>query len=296
MPELPEVETIRRHLQRVVPGSGITQVAVGLPKIVKLPITLFRRRVVGTTIRRFRRRSKLLLVELSTGRRRAGGHGWTMIIHLKMSGQLIWRPRRGRMVAGGHPIPGGLDDLPNKYSHVIFVTNRGTLFFNDQRQFGFVKLVPTVDLEYWLEGQGYGPEPLSSDFTVALFERILRQHRQKRVKSALLDQHVVAGLGNIYADEACWYGRVRPTRRISSLRVAERRALYRGLRKSIAVGVRWQGTTLRFFRTPSGRTGRMALHLKVYGRSGLRCYRRDGIIRKITFQGRGTHFCTRCQR
>lgn len=288
MPELPEVETIRRQLERFVPGSRIAQVTVRLPKMIKLPLSTFRRRLVGSTIRRFRRRAKLLLIELSSG--------WTMVVHLKMSGQLIWRRRRGRLVVGGHPIPGGVDELPNKYSHVIFATNRGTLFFNDQRQFGFVKLVKTNALEWWLEAQGYGPEPLSRDFTTELFRRILRQHPRKRLKPALLDQRVVAGVGNIYADEACFYARLKPTRRVGGLNIFDCTALYRGLRRALELGVREQGTTLRFFRTPTGRPGRMRSLLKVYGRDGERCYRCGGTVRKTTLASRGTHFCPSCQR
>lgn len=287
MPELPEVETIRRQLDRTVPPARIRRVVVGLPKIVKLPLSRFRRLVEGATIQRFSRRAKLLLVGLSSG--------WTMIIHLKMSGQLIWQPRRGRLVAGGHPIPGGLDALPNKYSHVVFITNCGTLFFNDQRQFGYVRLVKTAELEFWLESQGFGPEPLSREFTLEVFQHLLRLHRRKRVKPMLLDQRVVAGVGNIYADEACFYARIRPARRIARLTRLQRQALYRGLRQAVALGIRQQGTTLRSFRMADGRPGRMRPFLKVYGRAGKQCYRCQGIIVKTVLAGRGTHFCPQCQ-
>src|SRR4029078_2481069 len=156
MPELPEVETIVRELQLVMPGAKVTDVDVRLLKIVKAPVRQLREVIVGSRIRRIHRRPKLVLIECSSGQ--------TILIHLKMSGQLIWQGRNGKLRIGGHPIPKGIENLPNKYSHVIFHTNRGTLFFNDQRQFGFVKLIQTLKLERWLEDQGYGPEPLDSLF------------------------------------------------------------------------------------------------------------------------------------
>lgn len=288
MPELPEVETISRELHRVMPSSRITGLQVGLPKMVKLPLPRFRRNVIGATVKRVHRRAKLVLIDLSSGH--------TVIIHLKMAGQLIWRSKTGKLRVGGHPIPQGTENLPNKYSHVIFVTNRGTLFFNDQRQFGFVKLHPTEHLEHWLEEQGYGPEPLSDDFTLAVFEDILKRHRVKRVKPTLLDQTVIAGIGNIYADEALFYAKVRPTRRIASLSTTERRDLWRGIRHVMNLSIRKKGTTADAYRTATGQKGGMMPFLRVYGRDGLPCKRCDGTITKITLAGRGTHYCPGCQR
>lgn len=287
MPELPEVETIARELQRVMPQSRITAVQVSLPKMVKVPLVIFRRAVIRSTVKKVHRRAKLLLMDLSSGQ--------TILIHLKMAGQLIWRARSGQLRVGGHPIPQGTENLPNKYSHVIFVTNRGTLFFNDQRQFGFVKLHPTKHLEHWLEDQGFGPEPLSDDFTLPVFEDILKRHRVKRVKPTLLDQTVIAGIGNIYADEALFYAKVRPTRRINTLSTSERRKLWQGIRHVMNLSIRKKGTTADAYRTANGQKGGMMPFLRVYGRGGLPCKRCDGTVKKITLAGRGTHFCPSCQ-
>ncbi len=287
MPELPEVETIARELQEVMPASRITGLQVGLPKMIKLPLSKFRRGVVGARVTKVHRRAKLLLIDLSSGQ--------TIVIHLKMAGQLIWRATSGRLRVGGHPIPQGTENLPNKYSHVIFVTNHGTLFFNDQRQFGFVKLVATKELEYWLEEQGYGPEPLTDDFTLSVFENILKRHRVKRVKPTLLDQTVIAGIGNIYADEALFYAKVRPTRRIKTLSPTERRALWKGIRHVMNLSIRKKGTTADAYRTANGQKGGMMPFLRVYGRDGKPCKRCDGVITKITLAGRGTHYCASCQ-
>lgn len=288
MPELPEVETIRRELRRVMVGATIRVVKISLPKIVKHPPGVFQRAVIGSCVSDIQRRAKLVLIELDSG--------WTVIIHLKMSGQLIWRANSGTLKVGGHPIPGGTEYLPNKYSHVVFVTDRGTLFFNDQRQFGFVKLVKSLDMPRWLESQGYGPEPLEKAFTFDVFSSILKRHAKKRLKPTLMDQTVLAGVGNIYADEACFAARVRPTRRIMTLTARERRDLYRGLVAILRLAIRKKGTTADAYRTASGQPGKMMGFLKAYQRTGRRCRRCPGIIVKMTLANRGTHYCPRCQR
>lgn len=288
MPELPEVETIARELHAVLPKRRILRVDAQLPKMVKMPLAVFRRHVVGARIKRVDRRAKLLLIELRSG--------WTIVIHLKMSGQLIWQPRYGRLRVGGHPNPGGIDHLPNKYSHVIFVCTGGTLYFNDQRQFGFVKLVATSKLELWLEEQGYGPEPLDHLFTFPVFAALLKKHARKKIKPTLMDQSVIAGVGNIYADETCFYARVRPSRRIATLTVVERQALYRGLRSILHLAIRKKGTTADAYRTATGDKGSMLPFLKVYGRDNKLCKRCGHLITKTVLAGRGTHYCPKCQR
>ncbi len=288
MPELPEVETIRRELREVLPGRRLVDIRIGLPKIVKLPERKFVSTIKRAKILDVRRRAKLVLIDLA--------NGWTIVIHLKMSGQLIWQPVRGQLRVGGHPIPGGLDDLPNKYSHVIFRTDRGTLFFNDQRQFGFVKLFRTADLNDWLIAQGYGPEPLEDSFRLDDFLGLLRRHRMKRVKPTLIDQTVLAGVGNIYADEACHFAKVRPTRRIMTMTKREQSALYYGLRHVMNLSLKHRGTSAYTYRRVSGEKGAMESFLRVYGRSGERCKRCGGTIQKTVLAGRGTHFCPSCQR
>lgn len=288
MPELPEVETIVRELQHVLPKQKILRVDVRLPKMVKMPTATFRRRVIGTSVMRVHRRAKLILIELRSG--------WTIIIHLKMSGQVIWQPKHGRMSVGGHPIPKGIEDLPNKFSHVIFSCSGGTIYFNDQRQFGFVKLLPTNMLPRWFLEQGYGPEPLDPDFTEHHFLDLLKKHARKRIKPTLLDQTVIAGIGNIYADETCFFARVRPSRRIASLTHAERKALYLGLRKILQLAIEKKGTTADAYRTATGDKGSMMPFLKVYGRGTKTCKRCGGIITKNVLAGRGTHYCPKCQR
>jgi formamidopyrimidine-DNA glycosylase len=288
MPELPEVETIVRELRTALVGRTIRAVDVRLAKIAHHPVAYIRSVLVGKKIRAVERRAKVILITCS--------NGYTIVIHLKMSGQMIWVPTKGAMRVGGHPIPGGIHDLPNKYSHVIITMTGGTLYFNDQRQFGYVKVFSADEVVAWLHHQGYGPEPLDRAFTLRVFSDSVKRHSKKRLKPTLLDQAVIAGIGNIYADETCYLAKVRPQRRIGSLTPGEISALHRGLLRILRLSIQKKGTTADAYRTATGDKGSMMPFLNVYGREGKRCKRCRGTIEKVTFVGRGTHYCPKCQR
>ena len=288
MPELPEVETIVRELRTAIVGRTFRDVDVRLVKIAHHPVAFLRSVLVGKKIRTVERRAKVIMMTCS--------NGYTIIIHLKMSGQMIWVPTKGKMRVGGHPIPGGIYDLPNKYSHVIFALTGGTIYFNDQRQFGYVKVLSADERVTWLQQQGYGPEPLDRAFTLPVFTDILKRHSKKRLKPTLLDQTVIAGIGNIYADETCYLAKVRPQRRIATLTPVEIKALYRGLQHILRLSIAKKGTTADAYRTTTGDKGSMMPFLSVYSREGQRCKRCKGVIEKVTFVGRGTHFCPICQK
>lgn len=288
MPELPEVETIVRELRTAIVGRTITAVDVRLEKIAHQPVGYMRKVLVGKKIRSVERRAKVLIITCS--------NDYSIIIHLKMSGQMIWVPTKGKMRVGGHPIPGGIDDLPNKYSHVIFYVRGGVIYFNDQRQFGYVKVVSPTEREEWLAKQQYGPEPLDRAFTLKVFTAILKRHQKKRLKPTLLDQKVIAGIGNIYADETCFLGKVQPQRRIATLRLNEIADLHSGLQHILRLSIKKKGTTANAYRTATGDKGSMMPFLSVYGRDGEPCKRCGSIIHKTTLAGRGTHFCSSCQR
>lgn len=288
MPELPEVETIVRELEAVLPGRTVQTVDIRLAKIAHQPQGYVRRMLVGEKIRSVERRAKVILLKFSGQ--------MNVVIHLKMSGQMIWVPKKGTMKVGGHPIPHGIENLPNKYSHVIFTFTGGTLYFNDQRQFGYVKILTDEEVTAWLELQGYGPEPLDRAFTLEVFQAILKKRAKKRLKPTLLDQTVIAGIGNIYADETCYLGKVQPQRRISTLRPKEIVGLYHGLQHILRLSIKKKGTTANAYRTATGDKGSMMPFLDVYGRDGEPCHRCGTILKKTTLAGRGTHYCGKCQR
>ncbi len=275
MPELPEVETIRRQLAREVTGAVIRSVDVRFGKRLNLPAAKFAATVRGARIADVGRRAKLLIFTLA--------NGWTMVAHLKMTGRFLLVREGAR---------------PNKHTHVVFHLSGGRqLFFEDVRKFGFIKLFPTADVARDVfEKEQYGPEPLEKSFGFDRFAGCLLAHASRRIKQALMDQTCIAGIGNIYADESLWRAAVRPDRRISTLSRSELQKLYRGILTSFRESIRYHGTSADMYVDLYGRQGSYVPRLRVYGREGLRCYRCGGIIAKTRLGGRGTHFCPKCQK
>jgi len=286
MPELPEVETIRRDLEHKIIGQRITDVDVRKKKIVRSKINIFRQRLRGNSFTKIERRGKLLIWQLKK-------HGQYLLLHLKMTGQLIYRGKN-EVIAGGHSWP-RLGQLPNQYSHVIFsFAGGGQLFFNDLRQFGYLRLVDEKERQKIIAR--FGIEPLTRDFTWAKFQQAVRGKRLN-VKAVLLDQKVIAGIGNIYADEICFRASVKPNRAVNKLLTGELRKIFNSCSVIIRQAIKYRGTTFNDYVDAAGRQGNFAGHLKVYQRAGKKCRRcRRGVIRRIKVAGRGTHYCPRCQR
>jgi len=215
-------------------------------------------------------------------------------VHLKMTGQLIYRYDH-KTVAGGHNLPKDLGPLPNKFTHLIFsFADKSKLFYNDMRKFGYMKIVDQAGKEDVLAN--FGIDAMDEQFTFPVFKKILEKKKGAMAKAVLLDQMTMAGIGNIYADEACHFARILPDRHIGSLSSRERRRLYRGLRHVLALAIRHKGTSADAYVRTSGEKGRMLPFLSVYGRDGQRCRRCRGTIKKAILAARGTHFCPRCQR
>lgn len=286
MPELPEVETIRRGLRRKIVGKEIKAVTVKKSRLVKGVTKKFISTLKGNAIRDISRRGKLLIFKLSKSKQ-------FLLIHLKLTGQLVYQKGR-QIVGGGH---GELEDekLPGKHTHIIFDFADGSrLFFNDLRQFGYMKLVDEKGLKKVLAE--FGVEPLDKDFTFGKFRDIIDK-RKVAVKQVLMNQKLIAGLGNIYADEVCFYAKVRPNRKASSLSNKEIKELYQGCKKILKQAIAKRGTTFNNYRDADGNIGGFRKILKIYHRQGQKCKRcKKGIIKKIRIAGRGTHFCPVCQR
>lgn len=286
MPELPEVETIRRDLESLLVGRVFAQPEVRLPKIVKSNQGEFAELLTNAEITGIDRVGKLLLFRLKD-------RPVSLHIHLKMTGQLIYRTD-DRFVAGGHPWPALTTELPHKYTHLIFPFTDGTkLYFNDLRQFGFARLAPATEEEQ--VRQKFGLEPHDPEFTFDHFRSLLRG-RKTILKAFLLNQQLIAGLGNIYADEVCFAAHVRPDRPTASLTETEQDRLFQACRDILAEAITHRGTTLHDYVDGNGEPGGYAKLLKVYGREGQHCLRcKNGVIAKIRLAGRGTHFCPNCQ-
>lgn len=292
MPELPEVETIRRGLARRILGRRIRSVEVLRAKVVRNSPEEFVRRLAGNAFVQIERRGKLLIFHLERGER-------FMLVHLKMTGQLIYQQSGGSLVAGGHPWPPIANGLPNAYSRVVFSFQDGSkLFFNDLRVFGFMHVVDEPELAEVLAV--YGVEPLSRAFTWETFRQILGG-RNSMLKAVLLNQHMIAGLGNIYADEVAWRARVRPQRRVATMTVAEQQRVFRAISQVLREAIAYGGTTFNNFRDADGKRGTYVHKLKVYGRAGQvcrrpECRRAGAVLKRIVVAQRGTVYCPRCQR
>lgn len=287
MPELPEVETIRRGLEARILNVPISHVEIRKEKMVRGEHTAFKKSLLKNSFSTIDRRGKLLALAIG----RTGNH---LLIHLKMTGQLIYKQGHD-LVMGGHSWPRVQEDeLPNKYSHIILTFKDGSkLFFNDQRQFGYMDTVNDIQKNaIW---ETYGVEPLGKDFTWTAFQTIM-QKRKLVLKAALLNQQIFAGIGNIYADEICFEAKVRPDRLLPTLSEAEQKMLYKSCRHILEKAVKHRGTTFSDYVDSEGKSGGFARMLKVYGRAKQPCLRcKTDVITKKTVAGRGTHFCVTCQ-
>ncbi len=286
MPELPEVETVRLQLLHKVRGKQIARVEVHHPKTSGFDDT-FADRLSRRTIEHIDRIGKLLIVSFENE------VDIFLLAHLKMTGQFFYRDASG-VSGGGHSLtPADTKALPNKHTRTAFYfTDDSALFFNDMRLFGYTKLADAATVA--VARSGFGPEPIDPEFDLEWFAARLRK-RKTPVKAALLDQSFVAGLGNIYVDEALWRAHVRPMRRAD--RVTKKEAFVLGeaagavMRESIAVG----GTTFQHFVDTGGENGNFTDYLKVFGQQHKPCERCDTLIKKTRCAGRGTHYCPGCQ-
>ena len=282
MPELPEVETVARDLRGLVAGATIVGATGDWPRQIAshASIDAFADAVAGRRIEAVGRRAKLVVVELS-------GHA-ALTIHLKMTGQLF-------VVPAGAPA--------DRHVHLVLALDDGReVRFRDIRKFGRVGLWPrdpltgaVLDAEAGAElFAGHGPEPLDDAFTLRAFRARLRT-RHARLKQLLLDQAFIAGIGNIYADEALWRARLHPLRRAASLHPPDEGRLYREIRAVLAEAIERRGSSVDDYTAPEG-DGEMQEHLLVYQRTGEPCPRCGRPIRRIVVGQRATHFCSWCQR
>ena len=278
MPELPEVETIRSQLEKLIVGKKIIKVEVSLPKMVKLSLDKFRKIVVGSKIKSVNRRAKILIIELSSG--------WSILIHLKLSGRLIFR-RKGE----------ALKNEDKKWNHLIYYfSDASRLFHNDLRRFGYVKLVEIDKLAEFFTKEKLGPEPLQKNFTFKDFLRILKRKPKTKIKQFLLDQKNISGIGNIYSDEILFSAGVHPLKRVVDLKSDKIKKIFKGIKKILAEALRYRGTSSVMYLDARGKKGDYVPRLKVYGREGEKCKGCEGVVNRLKIAGRSAHYCPICQK
>jgi formamidopyrimidine-DNA glycosylase len=287
MPELPEVETVKRGLQRLLVGRVVVDVTSDKPKSFPNAAADVQQFLIGSIVVMVERRAKVLLIELSSK--------YSLVVHLKMTGQLVFRGEQS--FGAGHPNNSLIGDLPDKSTRVIFTFKDGSrLFFNDQRKFGWVRLLPTAEVPQIDFFMKVGPEPLSADFTWQILRDRLGRHKNTTIKAAVLDQTVLAGVGNIYADESLWAAKIHPSTLVKNVSEAKIKKLHRAIREVLQLSIDKGGSTDKNYVDAEGRRGSYLDFAKVFRREGQPCPRCGNIIEKTRVAGRGTHFCPHCQK
>ncbi|GAB6181166.1 bifunctional DNA-formamidopyrimidine glycosylase/DNA-(apurinic or apyrimidinic site) lyase [Desulfotomaculum defluvii] len=275
MPELPEVETVVRSLEKHLSGLTITDVDLIKEEVIRLPRTEnFMEQIIGRKFqKKLGRRGKYLLIHLT--------EGLTLVVHLRMTGRLVY-------CAAEYPM--------EKHTHVIFHLDNGKhLRFADVRRFGRISLVPTPEVDHFPGIKDMGPEPLDEEFSREYLKKEFRRKRT-RIKPLLLDQSFVAGLGNIYVDEALHRAKIHPERLAPNLTTREAANLHKSIVEVISEGILHRGTSFRDYVDGEGRTGSFQNHLRVYNREGLPCFNCGKPIERIKVAGRSSYYCPSCQK
>jgi formamidopyrimidine-DNA glycosylase len=273
VPELPEVETVRRRLAPMLEGRSFEHVEIADPRLTR-PLDPFQtaRELEGERVTKVDRRGKYLIFRFESGR--------ALLIHLRMTGSLR------------HAAKGKLQDDPYRRA-VVNLDDGSDVAYRDVRRFGTWLLLEPSEVDSYIDAR-VGREPLDDAYK-AKHLAVKLEKRRAPIKAAILDQRTVAGVGNIYADEALWRARVHPLTPANGLTPDEVKAVHKGIRASLQAGVRRQGSTLRDYQLPDGSSGTAQERFKVYGRAGLPCERCGTPIDKIRVAGRGTWYCPHCQ-
>ena len=281
MPELPEVETVRRGLNSFILHQRITKITILCEK------SFIGRPVLGQ-VRQIRRFGKALVIDLD--------NGYSLMIHLRMTGQLIYDCPGEERYAAGHPSENFVANLPNKQTRVILELEHGTLYFNDQRKFGFIKVLPTPEVENdpFIRKLAREPWQMSKEELYAKFQK----HKNSCIKAAILDQTIIAGLGNIYADEALFMAGIHPQRKAGTLTETEACNILDTASKVMDVSIAAGGSTMKDYVKADGTRGDyLDKFAQVFNKTGQLCpVCRKAKIEKIKVAGRGTHICPHCQK
>ncbi len=299
MPELPEVENLRLGLLKYIKGQKILKVEVSKPKLVsskstkreisKSKVLEFHNGLVGEKFLNVERRAKNLIFKIT--------HDKYILAHLKMTGQFVYKSNnKNKKIIGGHPIEISETTLPNKHSHIVFHLEKGTLYYNDTRMFGYVLYYPSREsFEKENHFSKLGFEPEDKNFTLPYFINALKNKKGK-IKTILLNQDIVVGVGNIYADESLFEAKISPKRPANSLTKQEATLLYKAIKRILQKAISVGGSSVATYRLIDDSRGNYAREHKVYGKVGQKCVKCKNKLEKIIIGGRTTIFCSNCQK
>ncbi|MCL2280786.1 bifunctional DNA-formamidopyrimidine glycosylase/DNA-(apurinic or apyrimidinic site) lyase [Candidatus Saccharibacteria bacterium] len=287
MPELPEVETVRRGLNKLIIGRKILDVEILNEKSFSFAGSFLAKNVIGAKITIVRRRGKVLIIDLD--------NNFSLVIHLKMTGQMV--VRGDKEWGAGHPTNSLIGRLPDKSTRVIFsLRGDAKLFFNDQRKFGWIKLLPTNEVDKIKFLVEMGPEPWEEKIDEK-FTKNVRRHGNSMIKSIILNQSVIAGIGNIYADESLWMAKIHPKTRVKNLPDKKLKEICHAAGEIMQKSIDSGGSTMQTYVRADGTRGDyLEKFANVFNRQGQPCPRCKTLIIKIKVAGRGTHICPKCQK
>jgi formamidopyrimidine-DNA glycosylase len=281
MPELPEVESIRKQLEKYLTGHRIKEVEIRYGKKFEGNS----KDIIGGKIIRIRRFGKAQSIDLD--------NGYSILIHIKLTGQLIYK---GPKLKGAGKLSEKVKDgLEGKHTHIIFHLDReGKLYYNDVRKFGWIKIVKDKDVESQSFVKKLGPEPLK-DLSQKKFKEVVKSTK-RNIKTLLMDQTKIAGVGNIYANDALWLAGIKPERESNKLGDEDIKKLFNAVESVLKEGLKRGGANELSFVTPDGKEGNYQDFTKIYGREGEKCKRCGSTFKKMKISGRGTYFCPGCQK
>ena len=286
MPELPEVETVKRGLEKLLVGHKVTDVSFDWPKSFPNAKNDVNKFLIGAKITDVRRRAKVLMIDLDSK--------YSLVIHLKMTGQLVYRGKDS--FGAGHPNESLVGELADRSTRVtLTLDNKANMFFNDQRKFGWMRLLPTIQIKELDFFKKFGPEPLDSSFKAGDFYIRLQRRKNSKIKAVLLDQAVLAGVGNIYADESLWGAKIHPSTLVSNIPKKRIEILFKELQFVLNLAIEKGGSTDKNYVNVEGKKGSYMDFARVFRREKLPCPRCGTIIIKTRVAGRGTHICPTCQ-
>jgi formamidopyrimidine-DNA glycosylase len=289
VPELPEVELVRRGLDTTIVGRRVEAIEVRSASSPAVPAARLKRAVQGGRLTAVARRGKVLIVELDSG-----AH---LLVHPMMTGQFVVTGNGRTLFTGGHPSRSMLGPMPNQTTRIVFRLSGGrALYFNDARKFGRIRLLDSgapLSADQFLAR--LGPEPLGDEFTLAGFRSQLERHRRAPIKAVLLNQSVLSGVGNIYADESLHLARVHPARLAGWLNGTESRRLHDAIRRIIGLAIDCGGTSFADYADPAREPTGYLARARVFRRQGEPCPVCGTVIERIRVAGRSTNICPRCQ-
>jgi formamidopyrimidine-DNA glycosylase len=295
MPELPEVETTVRGLKEKILERFFVDVWTDFQKLIKKPKTFeqFKKEIKGKKIENIWRRGKNIIFTLSENK--------SLLIHQKLTGHLLvgqWSFNKGFW---GVETKGPLNEKINSYIHLLFTLDNGQMLaLSDLRKFAKIELWETKELENSEEMKKLGPEPLDKSFTFERLREALKDYlqlkRKGKIKQVLMDQNIIAGVGNIYSDEILWRAKIHPLKEVSKLTEKELKKIYKFLKEVLKKAIKVKGESFSDYRTPSGEKGGFDSLRKVYQREGERCSSCKNIIKRVKMAGRSAHFCPVCQK